>query len=337
MKDVARLAGVSLKTVSRVVNREPNVSDELMERVQVAARQLGYKPNFTASNLRRSPNSTHTVGLLLENVANPFSSSLLRAIEDVARERNVVVVAASLDEDPDRERELAMAFLSRQMDGLIIAPTSTDQSYLAREAATGTPLVFVDRPPSNVAADAVSSDNVGGARAAVEHLIALGHHDIAFLGDYSSISTAGERLAGYQEAMASARIVPSNRHIVTDVHSSEEAERVTRALLLDAHPPTALFTAQNLITIGAVRALRALDMHDRVALIGFDDFLLSDLLSPPVAVVEQDIYSMGQTAANLLFDRIDRTSTGAPVEVRIPTRLIVRASGTIPPPPGVDG
>lgn len=334
MKDVARLADVSLKTVSRVVNGEANVSDELIERVQVAARQLGYKPNFTASNLRRSPNSTKTVGLLLENVANPFSSSLLRAIEDVAAQRGVVVVAASLDEDPSREQELAMAFLARQMDGLIIAPSSSDQSYLTQELASGTPLAFVDRPPQNVSADSVSSDNVGGARMAVDQLIALGHQDIAFIGDYETISTAGERLTGYQEAMTAAGLRPRPEHVVTDIHSMDEAERETRKLLLGHHPPTALFTAQNLITIGAVRALRALDMHNRVALIGFDDFMLADLLTPPVAVVEQDIYSMGRTAANLLFDRIDRVTTGSRTEVRIPTSLILRASGEIPPPPG---
>lgn len=333
MKDVAKLAGVSLKTVSRVVNAEPNVRPELIERVTVAARQLDYRPNFTASNLRRTSRSTRTLGLLLENVANPFSAALLRAIEDYARERGVAVVSASVDEDPERERELAQAFLSRQVDGLIIAPAADNQSYLAREAALGTPIVFVDRPPANIDADTVSSENVQGARDAVQHLIGTGHRDIAFLSDFISISTAAERLQGYREALAGAGLVATPEHLVFDLHSSAAAESAVRGLLLSHTAPTALFTAQNLITIGAVRALRALGLHHRVALVGFDDFLLSDLLDPPVAVVEQDIYAMGRTAATLLFERLNGTRTGPGAHVRIPTRLLSRPSGSIPPPP----
>lgn len=331
MREVAKLAGVSIKTVSRVINDEPAVSDDLRTKVLTAASQLGYRPNFTASTLRRASGSTRTIGLLLKNVANPFSAALLRAVEDTARQRDVVVISASVDEDDDRERRLSQAFLSRQVDGLIIVPTAGNHSYLAREADRGTPVVFLDRAPAGIDADTVSSQNVEGARAAVEHLIDLGHRSIAFLGDHSRISTAAERLQGYREAMAVAGLPADPALIVTDVHSEDLAEVHTRRLLLSRTPPTALFTAQNLITIGALRALRSLDLQHRIAVFGFDDFMLADLLDPPVAVVEQEIYQLGQTAATLLFDRQEGTRVGPGEHLRIPTRLIVRASGMIPP------
>lgn len=331
MREVAKLAGVSIKTVSRVINEEPAVSEELRSKVLTAAAQLGYRPNFTASTLRRSAGGTRTLGLLLKDVANPFSASLLRAIEDRARARGYAVISASVDEDDERERELSQAFLSRQVDGLIIVPTAGNHGYLAREVERGTPIVFVDRAPAGIDADTVSSQNLEGARDAVAHLIGLGHRSIAFLGDYMTISTASERLQGYREAMAGAGLVPDPELIVTDVHSDVVAEQAVRALLLSRQPPTALFTAQNLITIGAVRALRGLDMQHRVALFGFDEFLLSDLLDPAVAVVEQDIYRIGQTAAGLLFDRKEGSRTGPGEHIRIPTELIMRSSGEIPP------
>lgn len=331
MRDVAKLAGVSIKTVSRVINQEPAVSEALRVKVVTAAQQLGYRPNFTASTLRRSSNTTRTIGLLLKNVANPFSAALLRSIEDVARQRNVVVISASVDEDDERERWLSHAFLSRNVDGLIIVPTAGNHSYLAREVDRGTPVVFVDRAPAGIDADTVSSENVQGARQAVEHLIGRGHRSIAFLGDYTRISTAAERLQGYREALAVAGLPADPQLVKTEVHSKGMAEKAVRSLLLSRTPPSALFTAQNLITIGAVRALRGLDLHHRIALFGFDDFLLSDLLDPQVAVVEQDIYRLGQTAATLLFDRQEGVRTGPGEHLRIPTQLIIRASGDIPP------
>ena len=331
MRDVAKLAGVSIKTVSRVVNDEPAVSDALKAKVLTAAAQLGYRPNFTASTLRRSSNTTRTIGLLQQNVANPFSAALLRAIEDVARQRDVMVISASVDEDDDRERRLSQAFLARNVDGLIIVPTAGNHSYLAREVDRGTPVVFVDRAPAGIDADTVSSENIVGSRLALEHLIASGHRRIAYIGDHRRISTASERLLGYREALAAGGLASSPELVITGVHSEDIAERVVRSLLLSRRPPTALFTAQNLITIGAVRALRGLDLHHKIALFGYDDFLLSDLLDPQVAVVEQDIYRLGQTAATLLFDRQEGRRTGPGEHIRIPTRLIVRSSGDLPP------
>src|SRR5215204_3950522 len=147
MRDVAALAGVSLKTVSRVVNRESGVSDDLRERVERAVERLAYTHNLTASNLRRSHGRTGVVGALVQDVSNSFSVGLLRSLEDAARERQCVVLAASIDEEPERERALVADLVARRVDGLILMPSTLEQSYLAAEVRAGLPTVFVDRPP----------------------------------------------------------------------------------------------------------------------------------------------------------------------------------------------
>src|SRR3989442_4663917 len=197
MRDVAALAGVSLKTVSRVINDEPAVSSDLLVRVQRAIEQLDYRPNLTASSLRRGDGKTATIGLVLEDLANPYSAAVTRAVEDAARPRRVTVVAGSVDEDPERERALIREFVARRVDGLIVAPTAADQSYLFADRRAGMVLVFVDRPPTNLDADTVVAANRTGAAEGVRHLLAGGHRRIGFLGDLSTIATAAERYAGY--------------------------------------------------------------------------------------------------------------------------------------------
>jgi LacI family transcriptional regulator len=321
MNDVARAAGVSLKTVSRVVNGEPTVTPDLAARVRAAVETLDYRPHLGASMLRRNDRRTRTIGVLLEDVANPFSGVLHRAIEEEARLRGVHVLTGSLGGDDRRERELALAFRHRQTDGLIVAPTGSDQGYLSR--FTGTPIVFVDRAPTGFRADTVVSTNVAGAAGAVRHLIAHGHRRIAFLGDQRRIPTARERFRGYLQALGH-RPGP----VVHDLHGEAAAEHATIALMRRPDPPTALFTGQNLITIGAVRALRRLGRHHTVALAGFDDFPLADLLDPAVTVVAQDPARIGRVAARVLFERIDGHD-GPPREIRVATTLVPRGSGEI--------
>lgn len=330
MRDVAALAGVSLKTVSRVVNGEPGVSPALADKVTRAARQLDYRPNLTASTLRRSDGRSSIIGLLIEDVANPFSASVYRAIEDVADTRGVAVLAASIEEDPERERVLATSLFNRRIDGLIIASASDDHSYLANEQKAGTAIVFVDRPPRLIAADSVTSDNRGGTHTGVQQLIAAGHRRIAFLGDTEQIATATDRLRGYTDALADAGIALDPSLVHMGIRAIDKAQWTVGELLALPDPPTALFTAQNLITIGAFRALRTALRHHDVALIGFDDFLLADLLDPPVTVVAQDLTSIGTTAAKMLFSRIDGDQSPV-ASVVVPCTLVRRGSGEILP------
>ncbi len=337
MRDVAALAKVSLKTVSRVVNGETGVSPRLAKRVMTARDRLGYRHDLTASSLRRSDGRSLTIGVLLEDVSNPFASTLHRAIEDVAVERRVLVLAGSSDEDEDRERQLVSAFVSRRVDGLIIQPSSHDHSYLHTERRAGTPVVFVDRPPSFLDADAVVTDNAAGIRGAVRHLVEQGHRRIAYLGDMRSIATAAERHQGYVEELAEQKIGVDATLVRLDLRGIEKAEAAAREVLARPQRPTAIIAGQNLITIGAFRALRALDLHRRVALVGFDDFLLADLLEPGITVIAQDPAAIGRTAAAVLFRRLDGDRSQSQVHT-VRTRMITRGSGEIRPyPPGGEG
>ena len=330
MRDVAALAGVSLKTVSRVVNGEPTVAADLVERVHAAAAQLDYQPNLTASNLRRGDRKSFTIGLLVEDMANPFSAAIFRAVENVATSAGVSVLASSLDEDPVRERHLIAELIARRVDGLIIVPAGHDHSYLQLEQRSGTAVVFADRPAKRLAADAVVADNRGGAATGVRYLLARQHRRIAYLGDLDSIVSAQERYAGYVHALSEAAVPVDPRLVRQNLHSQEMAQAVCTELLKEPDPPSALFTAQNLITVGAVRALRTLGLQRSVALLGFDDFDLADLLQPSVTVVAQDAPAIGKLSAELLLRRI--ASDDFPPERHvIPTRLIVRESAEIPP------
>ena len=330
MRDVAALAGVSLKTVSRVINDEPAVSADLLTRVQRAIDQLDYRPNLTASSLRRNDGKTATVGLVLEDLANPYSAAVTRAVEDAARPRRVTVVAGSVDEDPDRERSLVREFVARRVDGLIVAPTASDQSYMIADRRAGTVLVFVDRPPKHLDADVIVAANRDGAIDGVRHLVAAGHKRIAFLGDLSTISTASERHAGYLEALERAGLSGDETIVRRDLRGVDAAQAAVEELLRLPSPPTAIFAAQNVLGIGAFAALRGQRRQFDVALVGFDDFPLADLLDPGVTVVAQDPVAIGRLAAETLFRRLDGDRSPSSVQV-VPTRLIVRGSGEIAP------
>jgi LacI family transcriptional regulator len=267
---------------------------------------------------------------MLEDAANPYSASIYRSAENVARTRGVGVLAGSLDEDAERERELAAALFLRRVDGLIIVPAGQDHSYLLNEHQMGTALVFVDRPPRFLAADSVVSDNRSGAANGVRHLIAHGHRRIAYLGDLTSIATAQERFAGFQDALREAGLVPDHHLVRQDLHTIGAAEAAASELLTGPNPPSALFSEQNLVTIGTIRALRDTALQHRTALVGFDDFPLADLLEPAVTVVAQDPAAIGTLAAEILFRRIDGDPSPAAQHV-VPTRLIERASGALPP------
>jgi LacI family transcriptional regulator len=266
---------------------------------------------------------------VLEDVSNPFSSALHRAIEDFARERGVLLFAGSCDEDPRRERELIGSFRARRVDGIIVVPAGSDHGYLLPERRLGTALVFVDRPPRFLDADSVVSDNIGGARRAVSHLAAFGHRRIAFLGDDMGIATAAERVDGYREELVALGLDHDPELVRMGLRSSEAAEAVAAELLGSRDRPTALFTGQNLITIGALRALRKAGLHRTVALIGFDDVPLADMLDLPLSVVAQDPAGLGRAAAALLFRRLDGDTSPAQ-RIVLDVELIARGSGEIP-------
>jgi len=326
MIDVAHRSGVSLKTVSRVVNGEPGVAADTARRVQATIEKLQFRRHEGAAHLRRG-STTASLGIVLMDIANPFYSALTRAVEEVAVSHGFLVFAGSSDEDAVRERQLALALCARRVDGLLIVPAGPDQRYLKPEIAAGTPVVFVDRPGVGVSGDAVLVDNAGGLSGAVAHLASHGHRRIAFLGDNPAIYTARERLRGFEQGVADLGRSVDPRLIEMGPHTANSVHAALTRFRSDRSPATALVTGNNRITVLVLRALVTMrGWHP--AVIGFDDLELADMLRPSLTVIAQDASELGRVAAELLFSRIsgDRRPFR---RVVVPTRLIARGSGEI--------
>jgi len=317
MRHVADMAGVSLKTVSRVINAEAGVTPATAERVTAAIAELGFERNDLAASLRHGRSSS-TLGLVIEDVANPFYSAIAQAVEAAARDRGFLLITASAREDAERERELVSALLRRRVDALLIVPAGPDHRYLASSSRA----VFLDRPPLGIEADTVLLDDHGGARSAVEHLIAQGHTRIACVADDSELYTMRQRIAGYREALAAAGLAEDPALLQTGNSDVAGAQAAVERLLQMPDKPTALFTANNRNTIGALHALAG--APNPVALAGFDDFELADLLG--TTVVRADPWKLGEQGAALAFARLDGDD-GPPRTVTIPTQLVQRGSG----------
>jgi LacI family transcriptional regulator len=323
MRDVAEMAGVSLKTVSRVINAEAGVTPATAERVTAAIAELGFERNDLAASLRHGRSSS-TLGLVIEDVANPFYSAIAQAVEAAARDRGFLLITASAREDAERERELVSALLRRRVDALLIVPAGPDHRYIAGASRA----VFLDRPARGIEADTVLLDDRGGARSAVEHLIAHGHTRIACVADDADLYTMRQRIAGHREALEAAGL-EADPSLLTTGNSDVEAAQAAVARLLQlpaGRRPTALFTANNRNTIGALHALPGAPAP--VALTGFDDFELADLLG--TTVVHADPFKLGEQAAALAFARLDGDES-PPRTITIPTQLITRGSGEAGP------
>ncbi|MBE1491834.1 LacI family DNA-binding transcriptional regulator [Plantactinospora soyae] len=325
MRDVAREAGVALRTVSRVVNDDPTVGPHLVTRVRAAITALDYAPDERAQQLRRGVSGT--IGAAVRNLAD--AHPVLSAVDQAARQARLTVLAMSTEDEEEREREAVMSMCRRRVDGIIIEPISTNHQYLAAELESGMPLVAVDRPTGGVAADAVLSDNAAGIGMAFRHLVLHGHHRIAYIGDDERIFTGRERAAAFRACVAA-----NGGTIDGLVHPGfVSPDRVAAALdaVLRGNPPaTALITGNVATTIEVLRRLGA--EAGRLAIVGFDDFPLADILRPGVTVIAQDSAVIGRTAIELLLART--ADPDRPVRnVTVPVELIPRGSGELRPPP----
>jgi len=327
MQDVADAAGVSLKTVSRVVNNEPRVDEKTKARVNKVIAELGFYRNDIARSLRRGQSSS-TIGLVIEDIGNPFYSGITRGVEKVMQRYHYMVIISNSEENALRERELVTMLLRRRVEGLLIVPAGHSHSYLTPELRLGMPIIFLDRPPVNLQADTILLDNRGGARKAVAHLIAHGHTRIGMIGGDPHVHTGAERLAGYLEALTAAGIASDEALLCFGCDESASAETATHQLLALPNPPTALFTTSNRISVAVLRALRS--YIQLLAFVGFDDFELAEMLPLPVTVVAHDPTEMGRQAAELLFARL-KGDDRPPQNLIIPTELIARGSGELPP------
>ncbi len=317
MRDVAQKAGVSLKTVSRVVNNEPFVNSETAEKVLSAIQELGFRRNDLARQLRQGQ-TTATIGLIIEDIANPFYSQVARGVEAVARAQNCLVITASSEEEPMREKELVQALLARRVDGLILVPSARDHTYLHQEIQRGTPIVFIDRPPNGFQADTILLENRAGTKRGVQHLINKGHTRIAFIGGYPNVFTGAERILGYEEALKKAKLKLDPSLYKHDCHDVEHAKAATLELLHMPNPPTAIFAASNRQSLGVVHALSS--SQQQLEVVGFDDLELLELLPVPVTVLRHDPVELGKRATELLFMRLEG-ATSAIQNIVLPVTL----------------
>ncbi len=301
--DVAQRAEVSAATVSRVLNGHASVDPQLAERVRAAVEELGYRPNALARNLRRSRTSLWAV--IISDVGNPFFTSLVRGVEDVAQSSRYSVVLCNSDEDPAKEADYVTVALAEQMAGVIISP-SGDAGGVRKLRDANTPVVLIDRELPGVKVDSVLVDNEHGAAEATAHLLAGGYQTIACVTGPAGIYTADRRLRGYQDALKAA----GRRYDEALVRHSDFRERggyEAMASLLDSgDPPDAVFVANNLMAVGALECLvaRGVAVPDRMGIVGFDDIPWADLVRPALTTVGQPTYELGRAAAQLLAERI---------------------------------
>jgi LacI family transcriptional regulator len=327
MRDVARVAGVSAKTVSRVFNDDPHVTEETRERVRWAMQKLNYVPNMLARSFRAG--SDAAIGLAVPDIGDPFFAEMTSSIEVDLVGRGMAVVVTSLGRGVDSERPALEALLRRQISGLIVACVSADQAYLAPWQER-TPMVFVDRAPRGISGVYVIEDDLGGARQAVEHLASYGHRRIAFFGVSTPVTTTQRRLKGYRAALAENGLDDSPDLICVPAESAEEAAAELVKRLEAPNPPTAVFSSNILCTMALVLALQRAGRID-VALVGFGDIPMAAALMPAVTVIDQDPAGLGRVAVERLVQRIETPHAPPRRRTVLPVHLIPRGSGELPP------
>jgi DNA-binding LacI/PurR family transcriptional regulator len=328
-KDVARLAGVSVTTVSRVLNNRPHVRPEIRDRVLKTVVGLGYHPSRTARRLRAR--RSNVLGVLIPDIQNPFFTAIVRAIEDVAYQHDYSVVLCNSDESPTKERLYIDMMCAEEVAGIILATTESTGDHLDQLASRAIPVVAIDRQIGGHDVDTVLVSNVKAACEAVSHLIALGHRRIGFISLPLTLTVGAERHAGYVHAFKQNSLPVRPEYIrIGDTRQSSGAA-CTRDLLSISPPMTALFVANNLMTLGALDAIYAhgIAVPSQLSVIGFDEFPLMAYLQPPLTTVTQPTYEMGQRAAALLLARIDKPNRPAE-RTCLETTLLMRASTGVP-------
>lgn len=290
-------------------------------------REVGYKPNRVARRLRAGGNC-HLLGLIIPNIQNPFFADLARGVEDVAYRNNFAVLLCNYDEDPAKERFYLDVMQQESVDGVILPPIHERDPAVLRLAKSGVPVVCVDRALSDPSIDKVEIDNRRGAFDAVAHLADRGHRRIGFISGPALSSTGRERLSGYRAALTTAGITVRPELIRYGNYKQDSGRILAAELLSLAAPPTALFVANNLMTIGALEAIRekGLKIPEQIGLVGFDDVPLAAVFQPPLTVVRQPAYDVGRRAAELLFARLADPKR-PPTSLKLLPELLVRGSG----------
>lgn len=326
LRDVAQSAGVSVKTVSRVVHNDPAVSTSTKQRVLAAIESVNYVPNAAARLLRAGAGDA--IGLIIDSIADPWFAVLTAVVEEHALARGMTVVIGSSGRRSDRMREHLQRLVQLRCRGVIFAPMGMESGYLG-SLLSGVPVVCVDRPTDLDGYDVVQSNDRAGAMEGVQHLINFGHRRIVFAGDGDNLATGRLRRAGYSDALQANGIEIDPALNLGDADGIDAAYQSTIALLHRIPDVTAIFAANQRCGIGVTRALHTAKRTD-IAMVAFGDFSLASALNPPITVLDQDPRPIAAKACELLFDRLDG-STQAPVDITLPVHLIQRGSGELRP------
>lgn len=327
IREVAKRAGVSVATVSHVINGTRKVAPETAARVRRAIEELGYQPNAIAQSLRKR--ITYVVGIIVSDITNPFFASLVRGVEDAALEDGYSVIVCNSDENLEKEDMYIRALWRRRIDGMIIAPTSDSEHPAIKELMKRErPFVFVDRRVKGIEAPAVLSDNVGGAYLATKYLIERGHRRIAILLGLPGATTTEERFYGYRRALEEAQIPWSRELVVWGGYRTDGGRQAARELLSLAAPPTAVFSTNNLMTLGLLQELFrcGVKVPKEISVVGFDDLEWAELIRPPLTAVVQNPYYIGYQAFKILLQCLRNPGKNITTELRVPVELKIRAS-----------
>lgn len=326
IKDVADYAGVSRATVSRVINDHPYVAEEVRQRVHEAMQELGYHPNRSAQRLRA--NSSDLLGLIIPDIQNPLFQSIVRGVEDAAYSHRMNVILCNTDDNPEKQKAYLRVMQAEHAAGLIVVPTHPgDGGVLAPVRQAGIPMVFLDRDVSDFETDTVKVDNERGAYVAVQHLARLGYRRIGIIAGTQMLTPGYERLRGATSALADAQLELQPQWVKVGNFRIESGYELACDLMQGENPPEAIFVCNNLMTLGALRALHELGVTipGEVALVGFDDMPWAGDLNPPLTAVAQPGYELGQQAVELLLKRFAQPD--APYrKVIMQPRLVVRQS-----------
>ena len=330
IRDVAKRAGVSAMTVSRVLNNSAHISRRARERVEVAIAELGYVPNELARSLRFK--QTNTLALILTDITNPFFTTVARGVEDVASTAGFNVIFCNTDESEEEQKEYLTILVKKQVDGVLLVPAQSSADAVSYLQECRVPVVLLDRRVEDCRVDSVRCDSEGGAYRLTQLLLDQGHRQIAILTGSEKVSTAVDRVIGYRRALEEAGVAVDESYIMHGEFTQASGEVMARQALRLARPPTAVFAANNFIALGAYRALRAaeIEIPGQISLVAFDDLPSALVLEPFLTVAAQPAYQMGQRATELLLARLANTASEQPQEIILPTEIIVRQSSGPP-------
>ncbi|GAA1895741.1 LacI family DNA-binding transcriptional regulator [Streptomyces durmitorensis] len=323
IKDVAAEAGVSVATVSRVLNDHPSVSPAARARVLAATESLGYRPNAVARSLRTD--RTRTLGLVISDVLNPYFTALARSVEEAARTLGYSVIIGNADERPELQDHHVRTLLDRRIDGLLVSPTDGGSPLMLDTARSSTPMVFVDRWIPGVDVPVVRADGRAAVRDLVAHLHGIGHRRLAIIAGPAATTTGSERVEAFREALGAYGLPLPDDHIGQGDFQADSGRRATERFLALPEPPHVIFAADNLMALGALDAIRARGLsvpHD-IGLAAFDDIPWFVHTDPPITAIAQPTGDLGRAAVQALVDLIEGRS---PRSVTLPARLVVRRS-----------